>query len=94
MADVKQKPVVVRTYEELQEKSIAMLVNVEPDPSTKEIEDVRDSIYIKPSCPWTKNCHQISKTILWVQLRFAVFHLTVLPCKTCSGPYGLGWEDQ
>ena len=41
MADVKQKPVVVRMYEELQEKSTALLVNVEPDPSTKEIEDVR-----------------------------------------------------
>lgn len=41
MTDVKQKPVVVRMYEELQEKSTAMLVNVEPDPSSKEIEDVR-----------------------------------------------------
>lgn len=41
MADVKQKPVVVRMYEELQEKSTALLVNVEPDPATKEIEDVR-----------------------------------------------------
>ena len=41
MTDVKQKPVVVRMYEELQEKSTAMLVNVEPDPASKEIEDVR-----------------------------------------------------
>ena len=40
MTDVKQKPVVVRMYEELQEKSTAMLVNVEPDPASKEIEDV------------------------------------------------------
>ena len=41
MTDVKQKPVVVRMYEELQEKSTAMLVDVEPDPASKEIEDVR-----------------------------------------------------
>ena len=41
MADVKQKPVVVKMYEELQEKSTALLVNVEPDPASKEIEDVR-----------------------------------------------------
>ena len=46
MADVKQKPVVVRMYEELQEKSTALLVNLEPDPTTKEIEDVSYGLFV------------------------------------------------
>lgn len=32
---------IVRMYEELQERSTAMLINVEPDPAEKELEDVR-----------------------------------------------------
>ncbi len=41
LTDGKHQPVIVRMYEELQEKSTAMLVNVEPDPADKELEDVR-----------------------------------------------------
>lgn len=41
LADGKHQPVIVRMYEELQERSTAMLVNVEPDPAEKELEDVR-----------------------------------------------------
>lgn len=41
LADGKHQPVIVRMYEELQERSMAMLVNVEPDPAEKELEDVR-----------------------------------------------------
>lgn len=41
LADSKHQPVIVRMYEELQERSTAMLINVEPDPSEKELEDVR-----------------------------------------------------
>lgn len=41
LTDGKHQPVIVRMYEELQEKSTAMLVNVEPDPADKEFEDVR-----------------------------------------------------
>ena len=65
MADVKQKPVVVRMYEELQEKSTALLVNVEPDPSTKEIEDVRN---IKTFICWSNQIDTRSKFLccdLW-----------------------------
>ena len=41
MEEFKHQPVVVRMYEELQTKSTAMLVHVEPaDPITKEFEDV------------------------------------------------------
>lgn len=36
---------IVRMYEELQERSTAMLVNVEPDLADKEFEDVRFSSY-------------------------------------------------
>lgn len=43
MADGKHQPVIVRMYEELQERSTAMLVNVEPDLADKEFEDVRFS---------------------------------------------------
>lgn len=41
LTDGKHQPVIVRMYEELQERSTAMLVNVEPDPAEKEFEDVR-----------------------------------------------------
>ena len=41
LTDGKHQPVIVRMYEELQERSTAMLVNVEPDPAEKELEDVR-----------------------------------------------------
>lgn len=41
LTDGKHQPVIVRMYEELQERSTAMLVNVEPDPANKEFEDVR-----------------------------------------------------